>query len=139
MWDARGWAANAAVPGICAQFMATVHVPRKFYTTLLPGIPTIRVFEALACGIPLVSAPWEDAEDLFSPGEDYLVADSPESMQIQVKHVLEDSDLAQELRISGLARIMSRHTCAHRVDELMTILGELRATRPVVEQWAAAE
>ena len=26
-----------------------------------PGIPTIRVFEALACGIPLVCAPWDDA------------------------------------------------------------------------------
>jgi spore maturation protein CgeB len=40
----------------------------------LPGIPTIRVFEALACGIPLVSAPWDDAEGLFRPGEDFLVA-----------------------------------------------------------------
>ena len=36
----------------------------------LPGIPTIRVFEALACGIPLVSAPWQDEEGLFRPGEE---------------------------------------------------------------------
>jgi spore maturation protein CgeB len=41
---------------------------------MLPGIPTIRVFEALACGIPLVSAPWDDSEHLFRPGEDFLVA-----------------------------------------------------------------
>jgi hypothetical protein len=46
----------------------TVHVPRRFYTRSLPGIPTIRVFEALACGIPLLSAPWSDSEDLFRPG-----------------------------------------------------------------------
>ena len=43
----------------------TVHVPRRPYVDALPGIPTIRVFEALACGIPLVSAPWRDEEGLF--------------------------------------------------------------------------
>ena len=35
------------------RFKATVHVPRRPYVKALPGIPTIRVFEALACGIPL--------------------------------------------------------------------------------------
>ncbi len=64
----RGWLANAAAPAVFARHLATVHVPRRFYTTMLPGIPTIRVFEALACGIPLVSAPWDDAEGLFRPG-----------------------------------------------------------------------
>ena len=52
----------------------TVHVPREPYARALPGVPTIRVFEALACGIPLLSAPWEDAEHLFTPGRDFLVA-----------------------------------------------------------------
>ena len=32
------------------------------------------LIEALACGIPLVSAPWEDCEGLFEPGRDYLRA-----------------------------------------------------------------
>ena len=49
-----------------------MHVPRGPYAEALPGIPTIRVFEALACGIPLVSAPWDDCEGLFQPGRDYL-------------------------------------------------------------------
>ena len=49
-----------------------MHVPRRFYVEALPGIPTIRVFEALACGIPLLSAPWSEAEGLFRPGEDFL-------------------------------------------------------------------
>jgi spore maturation protein CgeB len=70
----RGWLANAAVPGAFARHLATVHVPRRFYVETLPGIPTIRVFEALACGIPLVSAPWRDVEGLFRSGEDYLWA-----------------------------------------------------------------
>ena len=38
------------------------------------GVPTIRIFEALACGMPLVSAPWSDSEGLFTPGEDFLFA-----------------------------------------------------------------
>ncbi len=54
----HGWAPNARAPGIFARALATVHVPRHYYATILPGIPTIRVFEALACGIPLISAPW---------------------------------------------------------------------------------
>ena len=38
-----------------ARYRVTVHVPRRPYVAALPGIPTIRPFEALACGIPLVS------------------------------------------------------------------------------------
>ncbi|MDT8266814.1 glycosyltransferase, partial [Roseomonas sp. DSM 102946] len=70
----RGWLPNARAPEVFARHLATVHVPRRFYVEMLPGIPTIRVFEALACGIPLVSAPWQDSEGLFRPGQDFLVA-----------------------------------------------------------------
>ena len=55
-----GWIANADVPQAFARHRVTVHVPRRPYVAALPGIPTIRMFEALACGIPLVSAPWDD-------------------------------------------------------------------------------
>ena len=58
---AAGWPTPRA-PAVFARHLATVHVPRRFYVEALPGIPTIRVFEALACGIPLVCAPWSDAE-----------------------------------------------------------------------------
>jgi len=70
----RGWLPNARAPEVFARHLATVHVPRRFYVETLPGIPTIRVFEALACGIPLVSAPWNDSEGLFQPGHDFLTA-----------------------------------------------------------------
>jgi spore maturation protein CgeB len=45
----RGWLPNARVPAVFARHRLTVHVPRRAYATLLPGIPTIRMFEALAC------------------------------------------------------------------------------------------
>ncbi|MCR6655870.1 MAG: glycosyltransferase [Opitutus sp.] len=66
-----GWLPNLEAPKIFAQFKVTVHVPRRPYVKALPGIPTIRPFEALACGIPLVCSPWRDAEHLFTPGEDF--------------------------------------------------------------------
>ncbi len=76
-----GWLPNFDVPEVFAQFRATVHVPRRPYTRELPGIPTIRPFEAMACGIPLVSAPWRDEENLFRIGEDFLMAQNGEEMQ----------------------------------------------------------
>ncbi|MCJ2020138.1 glycosyltransferase [Methylobacterium sp. E-065] len=123
----HGWAANAAAPGLFARHLATVHVPRRFYVERLPGIPTIRVFEALACGIPLVCAPWDDAEGLFHPGRDYLVARTGAAMEGHLRAIQADFDLRHALAESGLATIRARHTCAHRAEELLTIAKSLRA------------
>jgi spore maturation protein CgeB len=121
----HGWAANARAPEIFARHLATVHVPRRFYTTVLPGIPTIRVFEALACGIPLVSAPWADAEGLFRPGTDYLTAQDGAEMTRHLTALAADPDLRADLVAHGLETIRARHTCAHRVDELLAIAATL--------------
>ena len=121
----HGWAPNAAAPRIFARHLATVHVPRRYYATMLPGIPTIRMFEALACGIPLVSAPWDDAEGLFRPGSDYLVARNGDEMTQLLRSVGEEPALRDAVAASGLETVLARHTCAHRVDELMSIVAQL--------------
>lgn len=131
----RGWIANHGAPAVFARFRVTVHVPRRPYVEALPGIPTIRVFEALACGIPLVCAPWNDCEGLFTPGADYLVAADGADMRRQLSRVLHDAAFAAELAAHGLRTIRSRHTCAHRVDELLDILG---APRPAGQADAGA-
>ncbi|NLD74604.1 MAG: glycosyltransferase [Chloroflexi bacterium] len=120
-----GWLPNYRVPHVLARFALTVHVPRRPYVERLPGIPTIRVFEALACGIPLVSAPWRDAEGLFRPGTDYLVARDGREMQEHLAHLLADRPAAEALARAGRETILARHTCAHRVDELLATCGEL--------------
>jgi spore maturation protein CgeB len=122
-----GWLANARVPSVYARHMMTVHVPRRFYAEQLPGIPTIRVFEALACGIPLICAPWFDSEALFRPGQDYLVARSPSEMTDHMRALKEDGSLRRSLVTHGLQRIRNRHTCAHRVDQLLAIIDSLGA------------
>lgn len=121
----HGWAPNAKAPEIFSEHLATVHVPRRFYTRMLPGIPTIRVFEALACGIPLICAPWSDSEELFRRGEDFLMAETPDAMTRQLGLLKNDAELRSALVKSGLERIRSAHSCAHRVDELMNIVSEL--------------
>ncbi len=123
----QGWLANALAPAIFARHVATVHVPRRFYVEMLPGIPTIRIFEALACGIPLLSAPWTDAEGLFRPGEDYLVARDTDEMRDHMRSVSEDRELAASLAVNGLSAIRSRHSCAHRAAELMSIVARIHA------------
>jgi spore maturation protein CgeB len=129
----HGWLANAAAPEVFAAHLATVHVPRRFYTEMLPGIPTIRVFEALACGIPLVSAPWNDSEHLFRVGEDFLMVRDGVEMAQALADLQNDGDLRASLARSGLETILARHTCAHRVEELLSIVEQLRAPAPVLE------
>ncbi|HZT89203.1 MAG TPA: glycosyltransferase [Stellaceae bacterium] len=115
-----GWLANHRVPAIFATHRVTVHVPRRPYVEALPGIPTIRVFEALACGIPLVSAPWSDDEGLFPAGA-FLTARDGQECRRHLAAVLADDGLAEELRRTGLACIRERHTCDHRAAEVLAV------------------
>jgi spore maturation protein CgeB len=121
-----GWIPNAEVPRAFARHRVTVHVPRRPYIEQLPGIPTIRPFEALACGIPLVSAPWDDAEGLFRPG-DFLWAKDGQEMRQHLRDLVSDPAMRAEQAARGLQTIRARHTCRHRVEELLGILSELRA------------
>lgn len=121
----RGWLPNFEAPEVFARFRVTVHVPRRPYATALPGIPTIRVFEALACGIPMASAPWDDIEGLFTPGEDFVLARNGEEMKHKLSALLQDPGMARKIASRGLETIRSRHTCAHRVDELLDICASL--------------
>lgn len=116
-----GRIANCRVPEIFSAYRVTLHVPRRPYAEALPGIPTIRVFEALACGIPLISAPWEDREGLFTPGADYLVARDGAEMTRHLDRLVHSPEERAALAGHGRRTIEARHTCAHRVDELFGI------------------
>ena len=105
-WRRRAWSSAAGrrpctVPEAFARSRVTLHVPRRAYVQALRGIPTIRVFEALACGIPLVSAPWLDSESLFAPG-DYVSVDSPEAMWEALHRFATDDDARAEQAERGL-------------------------------------
>jgi len=125
----RGYLPNLFSPEVYAHSAVSVHVPRRQYTNGLAGIPTIRVFEALACGIPLVCAPWNDEERLFTPGEDYLVVNDGEEMQAVLEELLRDEKARKQLAAHGLKTVRERHTCAHRAQQLISICEDLAHQR----------
>jgi spore maturation protein CgeB len=121
----RGYLPNLSAPIAYAQSRLTLHVPRRQYTNGLSGIPTIRVFEALACGIPLLCAPWNDAEGLFRPGEDFVCAPDRTSMKAEIEYFLNDESVRRQLAANGVETIRRRHTCAHRAQQLVEICEEV--------------
>nr|WP_321986432.1 glycosyltransferase [uncultured Lichenicoccus sp.] len=133
-----GWIANADAPAAFARHRMTVHVPRRPYVEALPGIPTIRVFEVLACGIPLISAPWNDSERLFEPDRDFISVRNGAAMTAQLRTLDNDPAMRAEVARNGLETILTRHTCGHRVDELFRILAAHGSAR-VVRQMAQVE
>ena len=121
-----GYLANLDAPAAFAAARCTVHVPRRQYASALPGIPTIRVFEALACGIPLISAPWRDAEQLFCP-HDFAWAHSTDEMLARVRELVRDDRAREQQAAQGLAAVRARHTTMHRAEQLSGILDEVLA------------
>jgi spore maturation protein CgeB len=133
-----GWLPAHRAPEEFARARVTIHVPRGPYARSLPGIPTIRMFEAMACGIPIVSSPWDDVEGIFPAGT-YLRAESSAGMTNALKLLLKDTDYAAEMNNAALRSVTNHHTCRHRAHELMHIADNIRTSRhspvrPLVEE-----
>jgi spore maturation protein CgeB len=118
-----GYLPNLCAPAAYAAARLTVHIPRQQYATAMKGIPTIRVFEALACGIPLISAPWQDSERLFREG-DFLTVCNAAEMRRAMEYLLSDPEAAKAQALRGLETVLTHHTCRHRAQQLSTILEE---------------
>jgi spore maturation protein CgeB len=123
--DYGGYLPNLSAPEVYALSRLALHVPRRQYANGLSGVPTIRVFEVLACGIPLVCAPWTDTEGLFRPGQDYVLARNGEEMSVLLAELLQSERTCRQIASSGLETIRQHHTCRHRAEQLIEICGEI--------------
>jgi len=119
-----GYLPNLEGPATYAASRITMHIPRQQYVGAMAGIPTIRVFEALACGVPLISAPWPDTERLFREGDFRFVRSTKESIEA-MDSLLADEKAAKQQAARGLETVLARHTCMHRAQELTAICEEL--------------
>ena len=119
----HGYLPNLSAPSVYSAARLTVHIPRQQYAAAMTGIPTIRVFEALACGIPLISAPWADTENLFREG-DYMSVRNAQEMRRAMEFLLSDPEAAEQQALHGLETVLARHTCRHRAEQLVTIFEE---------------
>ena len=81
--------------------------------------PSGRLFEAAACGTPIVSDWWEGLDEFFAPQREIIVVRTTE----QVVTALERSD-AELSRIGAAARerVLTRHTAARRAEEFEALL-----------------
>lgn len=116
----RGYLPNLQAPCAYAASRLTLHIPRQQYAVRMSGVPTIRVFEAMACGIPLLSAPWEDSEGLFPP-EALRFARNKIEMKMAIEHLLTHPEEAEALGACGRAAVLARHTCMHRAEQLTSL------------------
>jgi len=115
--------ADEAIPELFARHRLTVQIP-SYPAAISP-------FEALACGIPLISAPGGAADEALLPERDYLVARDRAETREAMQAVLELPEFALQLSQSGLEAIQTGHTCAHRAQELLAIDGDLSGATPL--------
>jgi spore maturation protein CgeB len=121
----RGYLPNLKAPQAYSSSALSLHVPRRQYANGLSGIPTIRVFEALSCGVPLLCSPWTDSESLFRAGRDYICVPDGKAMSSEIEHLLKDDAARKQLGESGRETIRNRHTCTHRAEQLIGIYEEM--------------
>jgi spore maturation protein CgeB len=89
--------------------------------------PSVRLFEAAACGTAIISDYWNGLDELFETGDEILITRSA----APTLHFLRDISETERRAIGEAARkrVLTHHTAAHRAAELETHLNEVLGTR----------
>ena len=98
--------------------------------------PSVRLFEAAACGTPIVSDRWRGLETFFAPGREILLADDGPGVLALLRDVPDGE--RQAIGRRARARVLQSHTAAHRAEELEGYVREAGGTRPAVPARTAA-
>jgi len=85
--------------------------------------PSGRLFEAAACGVPLVSDWWEGLDQFFEPHCEILLADSADDVIDAL--ATSEADLAR-IAQAARERVLAEHTAAHRAREFERIVAKAR-------------
>ncbi|MEA2489710.1 MAG: hypothetical protein QOH21_1502 [Acidobacteriota bacterium] len=87
--------------------------------------PSVRLFEAAACGIPIISDWWDGLDSLFEPGKEILIARTSRDV-LRFLHDIDDAD-RRTLGLRARERALAGHTAAHRARELEGYVAEVGA------------
>ena len=85
--------------------------------------PSVRLFEAGACGTPIISDVWEGIDDLFAPGREIILA---RDTQTVVEALASD---AEAIGTAARDRVLAAHSADHRAAELETLLDQRSASQ----------
>ncbi|MGX2041446.1 CgeB family protein [Methylocaldum sp. MU1018] len=90
--------------------------------------PSVRLFEAAACGTPVISDFWQGLNSFFRIGEEILVAERADDVLRYIREISE----TERLRIGERARakVLAAHTSTHRAIELENHVRRARGSSP---------
>jgi spore maturation protein CgeB len=82
--------------------------------------PSVRLFEAAACGVPIISDSWPGLDTVFTPEREIIIADSAD----EILGILRDltPERRHALAAAARRRVLAQHTAAHRAEELESLL-----------------
>ena len=89
--------------------------------------PSVRLFEAAACAVPVISDPWEGLDAIFEPGTEILVARSTEDVLTHLAAT--DDEERAAIGERARRRVLAEHTAERRAEELEAHVEELLAVR----------
>jgi spore maturation protein CgeB len=112
----------AAHPRFYASQRLTLNITRRAMVEA-GWSPSVRLFEAAACGVPVVSDWWPGLDSFFVPGEEILVAQTSE----EATRIVADSDEAtlRAIADAARARVLTEHTAERRAEQLEAAVVEL--------------
>ena len=89
--------------------------------------PSVRLFEASACGAAILSDPWPGIEDFLTPGEEILLPRDGD----EIVRILRDLSDEERHRLGRRARerILAEHTSVHRAQELEAVVASCSVLR----------
>ena len=92
--------------------------------------PSVRLFEAAACGVPVISDEWHGLDSFFTPSEEILIARSRADVLTFLRELAPGD--ARSIGARARERVLARHTGEHRALELESYVMELtsRSQRP---------
>ena len=88
--------------------------------------PSVRLFEAAACGTPIISDYWDGLDTFFTLGAEILVARTTEDVLRWIREIPDDERTAIGAR--ARERVLAEHTAAHRAGELESYVAEVIAS-----------
>jgi len=77
--------------------------------------PSVRLFEAAACGVAVVSDWWEGLDSFFTPGREILVARSPGDVVRIVRET--DREVLRAIGDAARERVLAEHTAERRAEQ----------------------